>query len=39
MNLHLHGIDRDESPIKAGNSFEADPGDRFSTALSNPPPA
>jgi type I restriction enzyme M protein len=37
MNLYLHGIDPDESPIKVDDSLKADPGDRFSMVLTNPP--
>jgi len=37
MNLYLHGIDPDESPITVGDSLKADPGDRFSMVLTNPP--
>ncbi len=37
MNLYLHGIDPDESPITVGDSLNADPGDRFTMVLTNPP--
>ena len=38
MNLHLHGISPDESPIQSGvDSLANDPGDRFSMVLTNPP--
>ena len=37
MNLYLHGIDPDESPITVGDSLKADPGDRFTMVLTNPP--
>ena len=38
MNLYLHGIAPDESPIRSGvDSLATDPGDRFSMVLTNPP--
>ncbi len=37
MNLYLHGIGGDESPIEAGDSLVSDPGDRFDMILTNPP--
>lgn len=37
MNLHLHGISGDESPVEAKDSLMADPGDRFELVLTNPP--
>jgi type I restriction enzyme M protein len=38
MNLYLHGIDADPCPISSGlDSLAADPGDRFSMVLTNPP--
>jgi type I restriction enzyme M protein len=37
MNLYLHGIGGDESPITVGDSLAADPGDRFDMVLTNPP--
>ena len=38
MNLYLHGISADESPIRSGvDSLANDPGDRFSMVLTNPP--
>ncbi|MFO0903201.1 MAG: class I SAM-dependent DNA methyltransferase [Pirellulales bacterium] len=38
MNLYLHGIDADPCPIKSGvDSLAADPGERFSVILTNPP--
>jgi len=37
MNLFLHGIGGDESPIQAGDSLISDPGDRFDMVLTNPP--
>jgi type I restriction enzyme M protein len=37
MNLYLHGIDGEESPIEVGDALIADPGDRFDMVLTNPP--
>lgn len=37
MNLYLHGIAGEESPIISGDSLIADPGDRFDVVLTNPP--
>ncbi len=37
MNLYLHGIGADESPITVADSLAADPGDRFDMVLTNPP--
>ncbi len=37
MNLYLHGIGGEESPIEVGDSLSADPGDRFEMVLTNPP--
>jgi len=37
MNLVLHGIGGDESPITVDDALRADPGDRFSMVLTNPP--
>ena len=37
MNLFLHGIGGDESPIEVGDSLISDPGDRFDIILTNPP--
>lgn len=37
MNLYLHGIGTDESPIRVSDSLAADPGDRFDIVLTNPP--
>lgn len=37
MNLYLHGIAGDESPVEAKDSLMADPGDRFELVLTNPP--
>lgn len=37
MNLYLHGIGGDESPIDVGDALISDPGDRFDMVLTNPP--
>ncbi|MFQ5870529.1 MAG: class I SAM-dependent DNA methyltransferase, partial [Candidatus Zixiibacteriota bacterium] len=37
MNLYLHGIGGDDSPIEVGDSLIADPGKRFNMVLTNPP--
>ena len=37
MNLYLHGIGGDESPIEVGDSLSSDPGDRYNMVLTNPP--
>ena len=37
MNLYLHGIGGDESPIAVRDSLIADPGDRYEMVLTNPP--
>jgi len=37
MNLYLHGIGGEESPIVVGDSLISDPGDRFEMVLTNPP--
>lgn len=37
MNLYLHGIGGDESPVQTGDSLIADPGNRFEIILTNPP--
>jgi len=37
MNLLLHGIGGDESPIQVGDSLAGDSGDRFDIVLTNPP--
>ncbi|MCK4362137.1 MAG: SAM-dependent DNA methyltransferase [Dehalococcoidia bacterium] len=37
MNLYLHGIGGDESPVEVGDSLVADPGDRYDMVLTNPP--
>ena len=37
MNLYLHGIGGEASPIVVGDSLGSDPGDRFDYILTNPP--
>jgi type I restriction enzyme M protein len=37
MNLYLHGIGGEESPITVGDSLVADPGERYDMILTNPP--
>ena len=37
MNLFLHGIGGNESPIEVKDSLVSDPGDRFNIVLTNPP--
>lgn len=37
MNLYLHGIGGEESPIDVGDALVSDPGDRFDIVLTNPP--
>ena len=37
MNMFLHGIGGDESPIRVADSLAADPDDRFEMVLTNPP--
>jgi len=37
MNLYLHGIGGDESPIEVGDALISDPGDRYDMVLTNPP--
>jgi len=37
MNLYLHGIGGDESPVDVGDALVADPGDRYDIILTNPP--
>lgn len=37
MNLVLHGIGGDESPIAVDDALRTDPGKRFSMVLTNPP--
>lgn len=37
MNLYLHGIGGDESPIDVGDALISDPGERYDMVLTNPP--
>jgi type I restriction enzyme M protein len=37
MNMFLHGIGGDESPIEVGDSLISDPGIRYDIVLTNPP--
>ena len=37
MNLYLHGIGGDGSPVEGGDALISDPGDRFDMVLTNPP--
>jgi type I restriction enzyme M protein len=37
MNLYLHGISGDKSPIETGDSLISDPGTRYDIVLTNPP--
>lgn len=37
MNLFLHGVGGDESPIVVSDSLATDPGERFDMILTNPP--
>jgi len=37
MNLYLHGIGRDQSPIEVGDSLISDPGTRYDIVMTNPP--
>jgi len=37
MNLYLHGIGEEESPVTVADSLLSDPGDRFDLVLTNPP--
>lgn len=37
MNLYLHGIGGEASPVVVGDSLIADSGDRFEIVLTNPP--
>ena len=37
MNLFLHGIGGEESPVETGDSLISDPGDRYDMVLTNPP--
>jgi type I restriction enzyme M protein len=37
MNLYLHGIGGEESPIEVGDSLISDPGKRYDIVMTNPP--
>ena len=37
MNLHLHGVGGNESPVKMEDSLASHPGDYFDMVLTNPP--
>ena len=37
MNLYLHGVGGEESPIEVGDSLISDPGQRYDMVLTNPP--
>ncbi len=37
MNLYLHGIGGDDSPVTLADSLVSDPGGRFDVVLTNPP--
>ena len=37
MNLYLHGIDPEQSPIRVVDSIRSDSGERFAMVLTNPP--
>ncbi|MDD2716514.1 MAG: class I SAM-dependent DNA methyltransferase [Candidatus Wallbacteria bacterium] len=37
MNLYLHGLGGDESPVLVSDALASDPGDRFDFILTNPP--
>jgi type I restriction enzyme M protein len=37
MNLYLHGIGSEESPVEVNDSLISDPGQRFDMVLTNPP--
>jgi type I restriction enzyme M protein len=37
MNLYLHGIGGDDSPVIVADSLLSDPGERFDMVLTNPP--
>ena len=37
MNLYLHGIGGEESPIEVGDSLISDPGTRYAMVMTNPP--
>ncbi len=37
MNLYLHGVGNDSSPVHQGDALSGDPGKRFNVVLTNPP--
>ena len=37
MNLYLHGIGEQGSPVAQGDALSGDPGERFDVVLTNPP--
>lgn len=37
MNLYLHGVGNDSSPVQQGDALAGDPGTRFNVVLTNPP--
>jgi len=37
MNLYLHGVGNDSSPVHQGDALAGDPGKRFDVVLTNPP--
>lgn len=37
MNLYLHGVGNDSSPVHQGDALAGDPGNRFNVVLTNPP--
>ena len=37
MNMYLHGIGGEDSPIMVNDALVSDPGDRFDMVLTNPP--
>jgi type I restriction enzyme M protein len=37
MNLYLHGIGGDDSPVEVNDALISDPGQRFDMVLTNPP--
>lgn len=37
MNMYLHGLGGEDSPVEVGDSLVSDPGARFDMVLTNPP--
>ncbi|MEO9459883.1 MAG: class I SAM-dependent DNA methyltransferase [Lentilitoribacter sp.] len=37
MNLYLHGVGNDSSPVHQGDALAGDPGTRFDVVITNPP--